>query len=163
MSRLHQAPLVSVNKSVWVLLLIYRISGILPVHMIPVTSHYVRNIPVTTALEDRRDKDFHQLTTTINIHSWQPAKTSIILLTVLAIISISWQQLYKAKEFTVTGYVKRFTDDMVLIKNEKRYPNLSPQLRILIRSGSFTPYCLRSKSSLDDFETAFFVSCKRNE
>lgn len=42
-------------------------------------------------------------------------KKGIILLTALAIISISWQQLHQPDEFTVTGDVKGFNDDIVFL------------------------------------------------
>jgi peroxiredoxin len=42
-------------------------------------------------------------------------KSGIILLATIAIISLSWQQLRKAEEFTLTGHVKGFTDDVVFL------------------------------------------------
>ena len=42
-------------------------------------------------------------------------KPGIILLTVIAIVTISWQQWRQAKEFTVTGNVQGFKDDIVFL------------------------------------------------
>lgn len=42
-------------------------------------------------------------------------KPGIVLLATIALLSIGWKQLYQADEFTVTGHVQGFTDEVVFL------------------------------------------------